>query len=260
MHSIPPSLMRLKGLDWHPSGCPSVYPMCGQSTPQQPWIELWAVIVVWLVISSDWLSLLTADIFLAIMSAVLAPPLPWKRGCRCSMQRFNSRSLKLAPVHVEWNCSKKFTIAVVSSSSPWACSSLDFLGPMCVEKRNWIAWAQAWVAALLSIRRWDDLYHHLELTDLLLAWLMAGDINFKLCYIVLLHPRIPQAHMVRKLGPEIPSELALSKQTYTESWANNFSTRLRPTLSAQDPCFLLKQNFVSMIYNLVGFNYSLCKW
>ena len=39
---------------------------------------------------------------------------------------------------------------------------------------------------------------------------MAGDINFKLCYIVPLHPGILRAHTVRKLGPEIPSELALS--------------------------------------------------
>ena len=39
---------------------------------------------------------------------------------------------------------------------------------------------------------------------------MAGDINFKLCYIVPLHPGIPRAHTVRKLGPEIPSELALN--------------------------------------------------
>ena len=38
---------------------------------------------------------------------------------------------------------------------------------------------------------------------------MAGDINFKLRYIVPLHPGIPRAHTVRKLGPEIPSELAL---------------------------------------------------
>ena len=38
---------------------------------------------------------------------------------------------------------------------------------------------------------------------------MAGDINFKLRYIVPLHPEIPRAHTVRKLGPEIPSELAL---------------------------------------------------
>ena len=40
---------------------------------------------------------------------------------------------------------------------------------------------------------------------------MAGDINFKLRYIVPLHPGIPRAHTVRKLGPEIPSELALKE-------------------------------------------------
>ena len=38
---------------------------------------------------------------------------------------------------------------------------------------------------------------------------MAGDINFKLRYIVPLHPGIPRAHTVGKLGPEIPSELAV---------------------------------------------------
>ena len=41
---------------------------------------------------------------------------------------------------------------------------------------------------------------------------MAGDINFKLRYIVPLHPGIPRAHTVRKLGPEIPSELALNTE------------------------------------------------
>ena len=44
---------------------------------------------------------------------------------------------------------------------------------------------------------------------------MAGDINFKLHYIVPLHPGIPWAHTVRKLGPEIPSELALSIKILT---------------------------------------------